>query len=88
MCGGYENAKQATDTIHEKAAEESGSGGSGGGGGGGSGSETAFLLDIDGTLAITDDLYFAVFADLLKPFGYDVTDEFYKVKPIIPPSVW
>merc|ERR1719498_1217660 len=37
----------------------------------------ALLLDIDGTLVLTDDIYFAVFTDLLAPYGYTVDQEFY-----------
>jgi beta-phosphoglucomutase-like phosphatase (HAD superfamily) len=37
----------------------------------------ALLLDIDGTLVLTDDIYFAVFTDLLAPYGYKVDQEFY-----------
>merc|ERR1719247_2211426 len=37
----------------------------------------ALLLDIDGTLVLTDDIYFAVFTDLLTPYGYKVDKEFY-----------
>ena len=33
---------------------------------------TAFLLDIDGTLVHTDDLYFRAFQELLAPYGYHV----------------
>merc|ERR1712224_198603 len=38
----------------------------------------ALLLDIDGTLVLTDDIYFAVFTDLLAPYGYKVDKEFYE----------
>jgi len=38
----------------------------------------SFLLDIDGTLVHTDNLYFRVFQKLLKPFGYIVDEAFYK----------
>lgn len=37
----------------------------------------ALLLDIDGTLVLTDDIYFAVFTDLLEPYGYTVDKDFY-----------
>jgi HAD superfamily hydrolase (TIGR01509 family) len=37
----------------------------------------ALLLDIDGTLVLTDDIYFAVFTDLLAPYGYEVDQAFY-----------
>jgi HAD superfamily hydrolase (TIGR01509 family) len=40
-------------------------------------SKAAMLLDIDGTLVLTDDIYFAVFSDLLAPYGYTVDQEFY-----------
>merc|ERR1719352_1773656 len=40
--------------------------------------EAALLLDIDGTLVLTDDIYFAVFTDLLTPYGYKVDKEFYE----------
>ena len=33
------------------------------------------LLDIDGTLAITDRLYLLAFQDLMRPFGYTDVDE-------------
>ena len=33
------------------------------------------LLDIDGTLAITDRLYLLAFQDLMRPFGYTEVDE-------------
>ena len=33
------------------------------------------LLDIDGTLAITDRLYLLAFQDLMQPFGYTGVDE-------------
>merc|ERR1712118_462352 len=39
--------------------------------------KAALLLDIDGTLVLTDDIYFAVFTDLLAPYGYKVDQEFY-----------
>jgi HAD superfamily hydrolase (TIGR01509 family) len=39
--------------------------------------DAALLLDIDGTLVLTDDIYFAVFTDLLAPYGYTVNQEFY-----------
>jgi HAD superfamily hydrolase (TIGR01509 family) len=39
--------------------------------------KAALLLDIDGTLVLTDDIYFAVFTDLLAPYGYKVDKEFY-----------
>lgn len=36
------------------------------------------LLDIDGTLALTDHLYVLAFADLMRPFGYtEVNDEWF-----------
>merc|ERR1719313_2750987 len=38
----------------------------------------ALLLDIDGTLVLTDDIYFAVFTDLLAPYGYKVDKPFYE----------
>ena len=38
----------------------------------------AFLLDIDGTLAITDPIYQLAFTELLTPYGYDVTETWYK----------
>merc|ERR1719388_45348 len=38
----------------------------------------ALLLDIDGTLVLTDDIYFAVFTDLLASYGYKVDKEFYE----------
>ena len=37
----------------------------------------AFLLDIDGTLVFTDNLYFRVFQKLLTPLGYVVDEAFY-----------
>merc|ERR1719446_1606112 len=40
--------------------------------------DAALLLDIDGTLVLSDDIYFAVFADLLAPYGYTVDKEFYE----------
>mmetsp|Transcript_117161 Transcript_117161/g.331551 ORF Transcript_117161/g.331551 Transcript_117161/m.331551 type:complete len:708 (+) Transcript_117161:95-2218(+) len=39
--------------------------------------KTYFLLDIDGTLAHTDAVYKEVFVELLKPYGYEVDEEFY-----------
>jgi len=37
-----------------------------------------FLLDIDGTLAMTDHLYVLAFADLMRPYGYkEVDDEWF-----------
>merc|ERR1719191_2296138 len=39
--------------------------------------DAALLLDIDGTLVLTDDIYFAVFKDLLAPYGYTVDQAFY-----------
>jgi HAD superfamily hydrolase (TIGR01509 family) len=39
--------------------------------------KAALLLDIDGTLVLTDDIYFAVFTDLLAPYGHKVDQEFY-----------
>ena len=41
-------------------------------------SEIAFCLDIDGTLVLTDDIYFEAFKRLLKPYGYEVDDAFYQ----------
>ena len=38
----------------------------------------AWLLDIDGTLAVTDDIYFAVFKKLLAPLGYEVDEDWYR----------
>ena len=38
---------------------------------------TTFLLDIDGTLVFTDDLYYKVFQKLLTPLGYTVDEAFY-----------
>ncbi|KAL1503382.1 hypothetical protein AB1Y20_011445 [Prymnesium parvum] len=32
----------------------------------------AWLLDIDGTLVLTDEIYLSVFAELLRPYGYEV----------------
>lgn len=59
----------------------------GGGGGGGGGSKAAvgpplkeptyFLLDIDGTLVVSDDLYFVAFKQLLEPRGFVVDEPFY-----------
>jgi HAD superfamily hydrolase (TIGR01509 family) len=40
----------------------------------------ALLFDLDGTLIETDDLHREVFADLMKPYGIDVTYEFYREK--------
>lgn len=37
----------------------------------------AWLLDIDGTLVQTDDLYFEAFKQLLEPFGHVVDEAFY-----------
>lgn len=37
----------------------------------------AWLLDIDGTLVFTDELYRKVFVQLLTPLGYDVTDAWF-----------
>merc|ERR1711904_13321 len=39
--------------------------------------DAALLLDIDGTLVLTDDIYFAVFTDFLAPYGYEVDQPFY-----------
>ena len=41
-------------------------------------SPRAFLLDIDGTLVQTDDIYFEAFKELLAPLKIDVTDEWYR----------
>lgn len=41
------------------------------------GRSVAFLLDIDGTLVFTDNLYFRVFQKLLTPLGYVVDEAFY-----------
>jgi len=38
------------------------------------------LFDIDGTLADTDHIHHVVFKEVLKPYGYDVDDAFYKAK--------
>lgn len=38
----------------------------------------ALLLDLDGTLAETDSLHYPAWADLLKPHGIEVDEEFYK----------
>ena len=38
----------------------------------------AFCLDIDGTLVLTDDLYFRAFQRLLAPYGIEVDEPFYK----------
>lgn len=39
--------------------------------------EVAFCLDIDGTLVLTDDIYFEAFRRLLEPFGHVVDQAFY-----------
>lgn len=41
-------------------------------------SSIAFCLDIDGTLVLTDDLYFRAFQRLLAPYGIEVDEPFYK----------
>jgi len=41
-------------------------------------SKMVWLLDIDGTLVLSDDIYFDTFVELLKPYGYDVDEAFYK----------
>jgi HAD superfamily hydrolase (TIGR01509 family) len=38
----------------------------------------ALLLDLDGTLAETDSLHFPTWADVLEPYGIEVSEEFYK----------
>jgi haloacid dehalogenase superfamily, subfamily IA, variant 3 with third motif having DD or ED len=38
----------------------------------------AILFDLDGTLADTDPVHLQVFAELLKPLGYEVDDEFFR----------
>ena len=38
----------------------------------------AMCLDIDGTLVLTDDLYFRTFQELLAPHGYEVDEAFYR----------
>ena len=40
-------------------------------------SNLTFLLDIDGTLVFTDELYFQVFVKLLTPLGHVVDKDFY-----------
>lgn len=42
-----------------------------------SGQPYHWLLDIDGTLVFTDELYFQVFVKLLTPYGHVVDREFY-----------
>ena len=37
----------------------------------------ALLFDLDGTMLDTDAIHRAVFADMLAPYGFDVTHEFY-----------
>jgi len=37
----------------------------------------AFLLDIDGTLVVSDDLYFLAFKELLTPKGFTVDEPWY-----------
>ena len=44
------------------------------------GSSLAFLLDIDGTLVFTDELYYQVFVKLLTPHGHKVMDIWLRVK--------
>jgi len=36
--------------------------------------QVCLLLDIDGTLAVTDELYVLAFADLMRPYGYNDVD--------------
>ena len=38
---------------------------------------SAFLFDLDGTLALTDDIHFGVFKSILAERGVTVTPEFY-----------
>lgn len=38
----------------------------------------AILFDLDGTLANTDPIHLAIWADLLKPYGYQVDEDFYQ----------
>lgn len=40
----------------------------------------AFLFDLDGTLADTNSLHRLTWVDILKPYGYDVTWDFYRDK--------
>ena len=38
----------------------------------------AILFDLDGTLANTDPIHLAIWAELLKPYGYQVDKDFYQ----------
>ncbi len=38
----------------------------------------ALLFDLDGTLANTDPLHLQIWQDLLRPLGFDVTQDFYQ----------
>lgn len=42
------------------------------------GEPLALLLDIDGTLVLTDHLYVEVFRELLKPHNYDADEAFFR----------
>ncbi len=37
----------------------------------------ALLFDLDGTMLMTDDIHREVFADLMKPYGIDISEPFY-----------
>jgi HAD superfamily hydrolase (TIGR01509 family) len=37
----------------------------------------ALLFDLDGTMLLTDDIHRDVFADMMKPYGIDITEDFY-----------
>ncbi len=39
---------------------------------------SALLFDLDGTLANTDPFHFCAWKELLREFGYEIDDEFYK----------
>ena len=40
-------------------------------------SRPALLFDLDGTMLMTDDIHREVFAEMMVPYGIDITEEFY-----------
>ncbi|HEV8224662.1 MAG TPA: HAD hydrolase-like protein, partial [Rubrobacteraceae bacterium] len=40
----------------------------------------ALLFDLDGTLAETDSLHLPTWVDVLRPYGIEVDEEFYKAR--------
>eukprot|EP01112_Ceratiomyxa_fruticulosa_P005111 TRINITY_DN1568_c0_g1_i5.p1 TRINITY_DN1568_c0_g1~~TRINITY_DN1568_c0_g1_i5.p1 ORF type:complete len:114 (+),score=28.70 TRINITY_DN1568_c0_g1_i5:595-936(+) len=40
--------------------------------------QAILLFNLDGTLTHTDHIHMLIFKQLMQPFGYEITEEFYK----------